>query len=288
MVAYNPAAALRKREALGRLEQKEQQRLSSLSPILNVMVKAVKKATLGMSRDFAEVAQLQGVREAPERFLADTELRVEKALIEALSVARPDYAIRAKLAGTKAAKNGSQYTWIINAMDGMDNFIHARADFVVALALQENKEIITSVIYNPITSEAYFAQKGNGAFVMTPNANQRLRVGERNRVSQALLSVKPDKEQVSLLAKVKAKSVLYNGCDNLTLAQLATGQVDIALYKGLKIEDLAAGLLLVREAGGQICTLSGKTDLKSLLGSEELMASNLQLLPEIQKALSKG
>ena len=287
MVAYNPAAALRKREALGRLEQKEQQRLSSLSPILNVMIKAVKKATLGLSRDFAEVGQLQGVREAPERFLADTQAHVEKALIEALSTARPDYAIVSKLSGKKVAKNGSQYTWIVNAIDGMDNFAHARSDFVVALALQENKEIITSVIYHPVSSDVYFAQKGNGAFVMTPNANQRLRIGERNRLSQVLLSVKPDKEQLDLLSKAKVKSVLYNGCESLTFAQLATGQLDITLHKGLEIWDLAAGLLLVREAGGQVCTLSGKTDLKALLGDEELIASNLQLLPEIQKTLSK-
>ena len=241
MVAYNPAAAFRKREALGRLEQREQQRLSSLSPILNVMVKAVKKATVGLARDFSEVAQLQGVREAPERFLADTQARVEKALAEDLAAARPDYAIIAKLGGTKAAKNGSQYTWIVNALDGIDNFIHARSDFVVAVALQENKEIISCVVYNPVTSETYFAQKGNGAFVMTANANQRLRVGERNRLSQALLSVKPGHQ-----VKASVKDMLYNGCKNLTFAQLATGLVDIVMDKGLKIWDLAPGLLLIR------------------------------------------
>ena len=215
MVAYNPAAALRKREALGRLEQREQQRLSSLSPILNVMVKAVKKATVGLARDFAEVGQLQSVREAPERFLAETSMRVEKALVEALSTARPDYAIVSKLSGKKAAKNGSQYTWIINAIDGIDNFIHARPDFVVALALQENKEIISSVIYNPVTSETYFAQRGNGAFIMTPNANQRLRIADRHRLSQALVSV--NAEPKGLSDKVKGR--VYNGCDNITRAQ---------------------------------------------------------------------
>ena len=286
MVAYNPATAFRKREALGRLEQREQQRLSSLSPILNVMVKAVKKATVGLARDFSEVKQLQGVREAPERFLADTQARVEKALVEDLTIARPDYAVIAKLGGTKSAQNGSQYTWIVNALDGVDNFVHARSEFVVAIALQENKEIVSCVVYNPVTSETYFAQKGNGAFVMTPNANQRLRIGERNRLSQALLSVKPDK--AALVGKAKVKSMVYNGCENLTFAQLDTGQTDIVADKGSKIWDLAAGILLVREAGGQVCTLSGKTDLKSLLGTEALIASNLQLLPEIQKALSKS
>ncbi len=284
-------SSLRRRESLEKLETRERQRISSLSATLNVMIKAVQKAGHNMIHDFREVSQLQVTQKGPGDFVSNADIMAEKILIEALSSARPDYGIISEEKGHIPAKNGSSFTWIIDPIDGTTNFIHAIPYFAVSVALQEGHDIIAAVLFNPISNELYYAEKGKGAFIMTPTGSKRLRVSNRTQLPDCLFGLTGfnDIGRKELLEKFSGRvaGIRHIGSTTLELAFVATGQLDAFITRGANLWDIASSFLFIREAGGKISTLSGKTDLQDLIKSEYIIASNLSLMTKIQKELMK-
>ena len=274
----------RRRASLERAETREQQRISSLSAILNVMVKAVRKAGRNMLRDFGEISQLQVREKGAGDFVSDADVRAEKILIESLHEDRPDYGILSEECGEVPPQNGSPFTWIIDPIDGTINFIHAFPYFAISVALKYHDEITAAVLFNPITNELYYAEKGQGFFMMTTTGNKRLRISGRNDLSTALIGLNNKENEIESKLAQKVCSFRHFGSCTLELAAVGAGQLDVVILTGKPhIWDIAAASLFVKEAGGRMATLSGKTDLKSLSEADIVVASNLTLFTKIQK-----
>ncbi len=284
---YKPNSAVRRRETLSRLESRERQRISNLSATLTVMVKAVQKAGRSMLRDFGEVSQLQVREKGAGDFVSDADVRAEKILIETLSQDRPDYGFISEEIGAIPAKNNSPFTWIIDPIDGTTNFIHAIPFFAVSLALRHNDEITAAVLFNPITNELYYAEKGEGFFLMTPNGNKRLRVSGRKDIHSSLIGLSG--KQAQPIAKLTDKVCAFRhfGSTTLELAMVGSGQLDAVILTKPPIWDVATATLFVKEAGGVISTVAGRTALKDLTDAKYIIATNLTLFDKIQKALKE-
>ena len=275
----------RRRASLERAETRERQRLSSLSAILNVMVSSVQKAGRTMLRDFGELSQLQVREKGAGDFVSDADIQTEKTLIELLQQARPDYGIISEECGEIPAKNGSPYTWIIDPIDGTTNFIHAFPYFAISLALRYNDEITAAVLYNPITNELYYAEKGQGFFVMTATGNKRSRVSGRTDLRSALIGL--NNKEKALVEKLEPKVGAFRhfGANTLELAAVGTGQLDAVVLVKPLMWDIATASLFIKEAGGRIATLSGKTAFKDLANADVVLATNLTLFPKLQKEM---
>lgn len=273
---------IRRREQLEQIETRERQRISALSAILNVMVNAVQKAGRHMTRDFGEVSQLQVTQKGPADFVSNADLIAEKVLIENLSEDRPDYAIISEEHGAIAAKNDSPFTWIIDPIDGTTNFIHALPHFATSVALKHHDDIVAAVLYNPILNHLYYAEKGQGAFLLTSAGAKRLRVSGRTDLSNCLLGL--DSKLFPRFDN-KAVGLRHYGSTSLALAGVAAGQMDGVVIGKQKIWDLAAGYLFIQEAGGRVATLDGKTDLSNLMKADYIIASNLSLWTTLQQQM---
>lgn len=277
------------RERAERVETREAKMIAALSPNLNVMVKAVRKAGHRMIRDFGEVANLQVSQKAPGDFVSNADTMAEKILIESLHEDRPDYGFIGEELGITPAQHDSHFTWIIDPIDGTTNFLHAIPIFAISVALRQDDEIIAGVTYNPVTSELYYAEKGKGAFLMTPTGNVRLRVSGRKQLSYALVGSNgfTNRKNRDTLDKVVSKvaSIRYNGCTTLSLAAVAAGQLDFYIATQFKLWDLAVGLLLIREAGGYVGSFAGATQLDQIVEQHTLLASNMVLKETVKKMI---
>ena len=266
-------------------ETREEKRISSLSPTLNFMVKAVRHAGASLVRDFREVSQLQVSRKGPGEFVSNADLFTEKKLIECIKKTRPDDAILSEECGEIPANNNSPYKWVLDPIDGTNNFLHAVPFFCISLALLRKDEVIAGVIYNPITTELYYAEKGQGAFVMTPTGDVRLRVSARKDLEQTMVATNSYalKTINGLVDRMIGKPFSFRciGSTALALAGVAAGQLDVFFDCRSHIWDLAAGYLLVKEAGGIVQTLDGKTDIPSILNGESVLATSLNLREKV-------
>ncbi|MBO7483701.1 MAG: inositol monophosphatase [Alphaproteobacteria bacterium] len=266
-------------------ETREEKRISSLSPTLNFMVKAVRHAGASLVRDFREVSQLQVSRKGPGDFVSNADLFTEKKLIEFIKKTRPDDAILSEECGEIPANNNSPYKWVLDPIDGTNNFLHAVPFFCISLALLRKDEVIAGVIYNPITTELYYAEKGQGAFVMTPTGDVRLRVSARKDLEQTMVATNSYalKTINGLVDRMIGKPFSFRciGSTALALAGVAAGQLDVFFDCRSHIWDLAAGYLLVKEAGGIVQTLDGKTDIPSILNGESVLATSLNLREKV-------
>ena len=278
----------RRRERLERAETRERQRLSSLSAILNVMIKAVQKAGRSLIRDFGELGELQVTRKGPGDFVSNADLQVEQILIDSLSEDRPDYGFISEEKGPIAPKNDSPFTWIIDPIDGTTNFIHALPYFAISVALKYQDTITAAVVFNPISNELYYAEKGQGAFLMTPSGCKRLRVSGRINLSECLIG-SVGRAQTDALQKLSGRiaGFRFSGAATLQLSEVSAGKLDAFIIKKAPVWDIAAASLFIREAGGTIATVSGKTGLMELTSGEYVIASNLSLFTTIQKELLK-
>ena len=285
---YKPNLAVRRRETLSRLETREMQRISNLSAILTVMVKAVQKAGRAMLRDFGEVSQLQVREKGAGDFVSDADVKTEKILIETLSQDRPDYGFISEEIGTIPAKNDCPFTWIIDPIDGTTNFIHAIPFFAISLALRHHDEITAAVLFNPITNELFYAEKGEGFFLMTPNGNKRLRVSGRRDLQTSLVGLSG--KMTSPIAKLsdKVASFRHFGATTLELAMVGAGQLDAVILENPPVWDVATAALFIKEAGGVIAAVSGKSSLTDLMDAKYSIATNLTLFDKFQKALKEG
>ena len=211
----------------------------SISSNLNIMIKAAEKASKSVIRDFGEVEKLQVSKKGPRDFVTKTDKHVEKILIEELSKTKKNYSFLSEEVGSIKNKDKDNI-WIIDPIDGTTNFLHGIPHFAICLALESKKEIISGLIYDPIKDEMFYAEKNKGAYLN----NQRLRVSKRNLIDECLFSSNHEGVKFSNL------NMRYSGCAALDLAYVASGRLDGFFHNKINIWDVAAGALLVEEAGG--------------------------------------
>ena len=231
-----------------------------LSANLNVMEKACKKASKLLIRDFGEIEKLQVSKKGPGDFVTNSDKRTEKIIINELSLARPDYSFLAEESGL--SEKNTEFKWIIDPIDGTTNFLHGIPYFAISIGLEKNKEIICGMIFNPITNEMFYAEKGKGAYLN----NTRIRVSSRKNIDECvlltggpILSYKNKeiffKEYESVSRKVAATRKF--GSSALDLAYLASGRCDGVWERNLNYWDIAAGIIIVKEAGGTVTDFKG-------------------------------
>ena len=213
--------------------------MKSISANLNIMIKACEKASKVLIRDFGEIENLQVQKKGPRDFVTNSDLKTEKIIIEELIKARPNYSLISEEKGKKINKDQNN-TWVIDPIDGTTNFLHGVPHFAISIALKSNNEIISGLVYDPIKDEMFFAEKNNGAFYN----NQRVRVSSKNNLNECLFAV--GEKNLDDFNFTKRKS----GCAALDMAYVASGRYDGFFQKDLKIWDIAAGIILVKEAGG--------------------------------------
>jgi len=211
----------------------------SISPNLNIMIKAAEKASKSLIRDFGEVEKLQVSKKGPRDFVTKTDKNVEKILIDELSKIKKNYSILSEEIG-KIENKDSENVWIIDPIDGTTNFLHGIPHFAICIALESKKEIISGLIYDPIKDEMFYAEKNKGAYLN----NQRLRVSNKSTLDECLFSSNQEGIKFSNL------NMRYSGCAALDLAYVASGRLDGFFHNKINIWDIAAGALLVEEAGG--------------------------------------
>ena len=261
--------------------------MSTQSALLKVMSDAARKAARGLNRDFGELAELQVAGKAPADFVSAADMKAEQVLFEALTKARPGYGF---LGEERGMVEGSDKThrWIVDPLDGTTNFLHAIPHFAINIALEREGAIVAAVTYNPITNDLFWAEKGKGCFVN----DKRLRVAARKHLDEAVLATgipflghgqhaKFLKELHQISQRVAG--VRRFGSAALDLAWVAAGRYDGYWERDLKPWDLAAGLLLVTEAGGKVTDAEGGSD---ILASGSVIASNLELHPQIASRLA--
>ena len=216
----------------------------SISSNLNIMIKAVEKASKSVIRDFGEVEKLQVSKKGPRDFVTKTDKHVEKILIEELSKTKNNYSFLSEEVG-KIEKKDKDNIRIIDPIDGTTNFLHGIPHFAICIALESKKEIVSGLIYDPIKDEMFYAEKNKGAYLN----NQRLRVSKKNLINECLFSSNHEGVKYSNL------NMRYSGCAALDLAYVASGRLDGFFHNKINIWDIAAGALLVKEAGGIVSDL---------------------------------
>jgi myo-inositol-1(or 4)-monophosphatase len=235
------------------------------SALMTVMTNAAIKAGRGLKRDFGEIEQLQVSMKGPGDFVSLADKRSEKVLFEELARARPGYGFVMEEGGRVEGPDKS-HTWHIDPLDATTNFLHAIPMFAISIALEREGHIIGGVVYNPANDEMYVSEKGQGAF----GGAHRLRVAARRELSQALFGCgiphlgKAAEHPLfkAELAAVMARvvNVRRMGCASLDLAYVAAGRFDAFWERGLHSWDIAAGELLVREAGGYVSGADGEAN----------------------------
>jgi myo-inositol-1(or 4)-monophosphatase len=257
-----------------------------LSPVLNVMVGAARKAGRGLIRDFGELENLQVSLKGPADFVSTADQRTERILIEELSRARPGYGFLAEETGAGGGPDKS-HRWIIDPIDGTTNFLHGIPIFAISIALEREGQLVSAVVYNPVVDEMYMAEKGHGAYLN----DKRLRVAARKSMKEALFATgapflgRPGhKRFLAELEAVLAVSpgIRRCGAASLDLACVAAGRYDGFWERGINAWDVAAGILLVREAGGVVTDPDGGA---RMLETGGLVATNEVLHPQILKLL---
>ena len=208
------------------------------------MIKAAEKASKSVIRDFGEVEKLQVSKKGPRDFVTKTDKHVEKILIDELSKAKKNYSFLSEEVG-KIENKDKENIWIIDPIDGTTNFLHGIPHFAICIALKSKEEIISSLIFDPIKDEMFYAEKNKGAYLN----NQRLRVSNKSVIDECLFSSNHEGVKYSDL------NMRYSGCAALDMAYVASGRLDGFFHNKINIWDIAAGVLLVEEAGGIVNNL---------------------------------
>ncbi len=215
--------------------------MNSISANLNIMIKASEKASKVLIRDFGEVEKLQVSKKGPTDFVSNADLKAEKIIIEELKKAKPNYSIISEENGIENNKDKNN-TWIIDPIDGTINYLHGIPHFAISIALKTKNEIISGCIFDPIKDEIFYAEKNIGAFFN----NRRIRVSKKNKINECLFVTG---------GKIKKKlDIQYrrSGSAALDMAYVAAGRYDGYFQNELNLWDIAAGIILIKEAGGLI------------------------------------
>ncbi len=249
--------------------------MPNYSATLNIMIKAARKAARSLLKDFGEVEHLQAATKSPGDFVSKADLRAEKIIRDELEKARPYYGWLGEESNEVIGKDPTR-RWIVDPLDGTSNFLHGIPHWAISIALEYKKEIVIGLIYDPVRDECYVAEKGNGAWLN----EKRLRVSGRETMLEMLFATGiPFANKDGLPATLKeihdlmprCSGLRRNGAAALDLAYVAAGRLDGYWERGLNSWDLAAGLLLVREAGGLVSSLEGDPD--PLLSGSVIAAS---------------
>ena len=233
------------------------------------MIKACEKASKILIRDFGEIEKLQVSKKGPADFVTNADLKAEKIILEELKKARPHYSIISEESGVEKNKDKNN-TWIIDPIDGTINFLHGIPHFAISIALKSKNEIISGLIFDPIKNEMFFAEKDNGAFFN----NQRIRVSKKNQIDDCLFVTG---------GKIKnLPGLLYRktGCAALDMAYVAAGRYDGYFQYDLNLWDIAAGIIILKEAGGVLneIDLSINNNIKIIASSADINSKLLKKL----------
>ncbi len=250
------------------------------------MVKACRKASKTLIRDFGEVENLQVSLKGPGDFVTNCDKKVEKILIDELLKARPSYSILSEEIGE--INNDDSFKWIIDPIDGTSNFFHGIPHFAMSVGLEHNKEIICGIIYDPIKDEMFAAEKGNGSYLN----NQRMRVSSRSKLEDCMIFTGgPRREsknrEIALKEYYKFSVKILTpirklGSASLDLAYVAAGRCDGFWQRDLNYWDIAAGIILVKEAGGFVTDFNGEN---KYIQNRTILASNAKINKEMIEVL---
>lgn len=259
------------------------------SPIINVMTAAVQKAARGLVRDFGEVENLQVSKKGPADFVTSADKRAEKILIEELMKARPSYQFLVEERGVIVGKDQSN-KFIIDPLDGTTNFLHGIPQFCISVALERDSALHAAMIYNPVLDEMFMAEKGKGAFL----GRRRLRVSGRRALDESLFATgipfqgrQGHKAFIGQLEEVMANTagVRRFGSAALDLAWVAAGRYEGFWEQGLNPWDMAAGVLVVQEAGGFVSDFSGG---KNMLETGGIIAASDHMHGKLFKLVTQA
>ena len=253
------------------------------------MIAAVRKAARGVQRDYGEVTNLQISVKGPGDFVTNADKKAEKVLREELLKARPAYGV---LGEEEAEHKGTDpdHRFIIDPIDGTFNYMHALPYFSITIALERKGEIVAGVTYNPISDELFHAEKGTGAFVN----NKRMRVAGRRELRDSLIATglpnhgskdHAERRAEMIVMQLRTAGIRALGSTALDMCYVACGRLDGAWHAGLKAWDMAAGVLIIREAGGFV---NGLNDEANPLFTGGYIASNADLLPQMKAALAEA
>lgn len=259
------------------------------SAILNVMVGAATKAGRRLVRDYGEVENLQVSVKGPNDFVTNADRTAEKLIFEELSRARPDYGFLMEESEPIEGKD-AQHRFIVDPLDGTMNFLHSNPIFAISIGLERQGEMVAGVIYNPILDELFTAERGQGAFFN----DRRIRVAGRRKITEGAYSLNlphvgwsqhgPGLRRLHALSSSGA-AVRATGSCAIDLAWTAAGRFDGCCVVGIKPWDAAAGMIIVREAGGFVSDLEGSPD---VFGSGSVVAGNEQIHRQMIETLAKA
>ena len=225
-------------------------KLPNQSAVITVMTKAAVKASKGLLRDFNELENLQVSVKTNETFVTSADLRADKFLRKELSFARPSYSMVTEESGEIVGEDPS-YRWVIDPLDGTFNYMHGLPHWAISIALKKNNEVIAAVTYDPVKNEMFWAEKGCGAYLN----DRKIRVSNRSRPNDLLVS----SGNLPGSPKSLTQSTRKSGSMTLDMAYLAAGRIDV-LYSAPNSNewDIAAGMLLIKEAGGVLLDKNGR------------------------------
>jgi myo-inositol-1(or 4)-monophosphatase len=258
----------------------------ALSPNINIMIKAAEKASKSLLRDFGEVEQLQVSKKGPGDFVSAADHRAEEILHEELSKARPEYGFLMEEQGEIKGQN-PDFKWIIDPLDGTSNFLHGIPHWCISIALEEKGRVIAGIIYAPVIDELYRAERGNGAFIR----NKRLRVSGRMNLDRAMIATgapkRAQEEQDQFIREYEAIQAIVPGLRRfgaaaLDIAYVAAGRCEAFWERNLNPWDIAAGDIIIREAGGRISDIDTEAN---PIYTGNVLASNADLYDDLRKTL---
>lgn len=258
------------------------------SPLINVMVAAVMKASRNLRRDFGEVEQLQVSKKGPSDFVSKADKKAEQTLREELARVRPDFGFLLEEGGEIEGKRGD-IRFIVDPLDGTTNFLHGLPHWAITVAVEERGEITAGVTYAPLTDELFWAERGQGAYLN----DTRLRVSGRSKMDEALLSTGipfngRDGHETFMAEMAEFMPTVAGirrfGAASLDLAYVAAGRYDGFWESGLSAWDIAAGILFVKEAGGYVTDIKGGSD---MLKNGSIIAANDRLHAPMQRVIKR-
>tara|TARA_B100000941_G_scaffold282153_1_gene250316 strand:+ start:1085 stop:1801 length:717 start_codon:yes stop_codon:yes gene_type:complete len=222
------------------------------------MIKACEKASKVIIRDFGEIENLQVSKKGPQDFVTKTDKRVDKILIEELTKSKKNYSFLTEETG-KIINNNKDVFWIIDPIDGTTNFLHGIPHFAISIALKQENEIVIGLIFDPIKNEIFYAEKNCGSFIN----NSRIRVSNKNNLEECLFGT--NNEGIKLIyPKLNLRNT---GCAALDLAYVGCGRLDGFFHNKINLWDIAAGKIIIEEAGGKVNDISNfkinKIDIKA-------------------------
>jgi myo-inositol-1(or 4)-monophosphatase len=259
------------------------------SALLNVMIAAARKAARSLKRDFGEVENLQVSLKGPANFVSAADRKAEETLYAELTKARPGYSFVGEEGGTREGADKS-HRWIVDPLDGTTNFLHGIPQFAISIALEREGAIVAGLVYNPANEEMFIAEKGKGAFLN----DHRIRVAGRKALGDAVLACGlPHTGRGDLALGLRETGAMQNhvaglrrfGAAALDLAWVAAGRFDGYWERNLSPWDIAAGMILVREAGGFVSDCEGADE---MMEKGSIVAGNETMRKEIVRVLKSA